>query len=155
LRKSEILGLKWEDVDFRSDNIHLLDSKSGKGRTVPMNEEVRSLMNGLTRSRFIGEYVFCKQDGKPYSNIKKTYHRARRKAGLDDVRFHDLRHTTGSWLAQQGTDLLTISEVLGHATMAMTRRYAHLSPSMKRRAMDRLGKEVVTGMVTNESDERI
>lgn len=118
LRQSEILKLTEAN---RHDGILLLDAetKSGRPRAVP--DVPVQLPLGIT-----------------YATLRTYYERARQKAGLPNVRFHDLRHTTASWLIANGADMVQVRDLLGHANLAVTSRYAHLQPGAIHNAADRL-----------------
>lgn len=146
MRRTEILNLKWRDVDFRRDLINLFDTKNGETREVPMNEVVKKILIGIPKHPE-SPYIFChhgdKFDGKPYKDVKKSFFTALKKAGIIrevKFRFHDLRHTAASHLVMNGVDLKTVQEILGHKSFEMTLRYAHLSPGHKKKAVDRLGE---------------
>lgn len=83
---------------------------------------------------------FDRSTGKPYKDLKKSFATVCRKAGIRDFHFHDLRHTFASQLVMAGVDLTTVKELLGHKTLTMTLRYAHLAPSHKVKAVDVLDK---------------
>jgi len=135
MRKSEILGLKWPDVDLRQRIVYIYETKGGKSRKVDINDW---LAETLIRRRKHPEspYVFCNKDGIPYGNIRKSFESAKRRAGIKDFRFHDLRHTFASHLVMAGIGLKTVQELLGHQTYQMTLRYAHLSPDHRRAAVN-------------------
>lgn len=143
MRKGEILGLKWHDVDFRRNIIYLYQTKNGERREIPMNEQVK---NALVKVRKHPEspYIFCDKDGKPFGDIKKTFLTALKKSGILNFRFHDLRHTFASHLVMSGVDLNTVRELMGHKSLEMTLRYSHLSPDHKKRAVDILGQRMDT-----------
>jgi len=112
-------------------------------RELLMNDVVyRSL---LAIRRIPGSpWVFCKKNGERYGNVRKAFEGAKKRAGITDFRFHDLRHTFASHLVMAGVDLKTVQELLGHKSFEMTLRYAHLSPEHKKAALDILGKKMVT-----------
>ena len=143
MRRGEILSLKWDDIDFEHRIIHLLNTKSRKKREVPMNQGVFRALNAVTRHSK-SEYVFCKKDGSVIGDIKKSFSTALKKSGIKDFRFHDLRHTAASQLVMAGIDLNTVRELLGHSSLAMTMRYAHLSPDHKKQAVDALSSRIDT-----------
>ena len=105
--------------------MYIYNSKSGKSRKVDINDW---LVETLIRVRKHPEspYVFCNKDGKSYGDIRKSFDNAKRRAGIKDFRFHDLRHTFASHLVMAGVDLKTVQELLGHHTYEMTLRYSHL-----------------------------
>jgi len=87
------------------------------------------------------EFVFTNpRTGRPLSDLQTGFKAACRKAAVGDVRFHDLRHTAATYMVLGGIDLVTVKEILGHATIQMTMRYAHPTPENKRRAIDVLSE---------------
>lgn len=143
MRRGEIFGLKWQNIDIKRGIIYLLDTKNGEKRELPMNDAVKKALIGV-RKNPISSYVFCNPNGKPYQDTKRAFHTALNKAGIKNFRFHDLRHTFASQLVMLGVDLNTVRELLGHKTIEMTLRYSHLSPSHKKRATDLLSTKFDT-----------
>jgi len=137
MRQGEIFNLKWDDIDLNAGLIHLLKTKSGYAREVPMNENVRDVLERVKRPRG-AEYVFSSYQNKPFDNVKRSFKTALKKAGIENFRFHDLRHTFASHLVMKGVDLLTVKELLGHKTIEMTLRYSHLSGEHKMKAVQAL-----------------
>ncbi len=132
MRKSELLGLKWTQVNSDQGIISVLESKNHERRDIPMNETVKAALEGIERK---GEHVFCTADGQTFANVRRSFDTAVRKSGIQDFRFHDLRHTFASNLVMEGVDIMTVRELLGHKTLDMTLRYAHLAPNHKTRAV--------------------
>ena len=140
-RKGELLGLEWSRVDLEANVIRLRasDTKAGKARLVPVNEAAREAL--LRRFEYRGKrcpdaaWVFCGPDGERIVSVKSSFRHALRSAGIAGVRFHDLRHTCGSWLAQKGVPIGHIAAVLGHSTLRMSERYSHLAPANARDAV--------------------
>jgi integrase len=132
-RKSEILNLRWEDV---GDNVILLrTTKNGKSRLVPLSRSAEAVITGIPRR---SEYLFPSPSGKgPLREIRKTWVRACRIAGLKDLRLHDLRRTVASLLIQSGTSMPEIAKVLGHSNSYITQVYARLDNGCERRALDK------------------
>jgi len=154
MRRGEILGLKWRDVDIKRNVLYLHNTKNGEKREVPINEQVKtSLIN--TRRNPNSEYIFCKKDGSPIGDIKKSFLTALRKSGIKDFHFHDLRHTFASQLVMSGIDLNTVRELLGHKSVQMTLRYSHLSPNYKSRAVDVLSKKMDTIWTPSIKSEKV
>jgi integrase len=151
MRKSEILNLKWRDIDIKRGIIHLLDTKNGEKREVPMNEIVQKTIIGVLKNPE-SQYVFCNKEGKPYENVRKSFSTALKNAGIINFRYHDLRHTFASQLVMSGVDLNCVRELLGHKSLAMTLRYSHLSPDHKKRAVDILGKRMDTIWTLEDKD---
>lgn len=150
LRQGELLGLQWDDVDFTNGQINvrhnlvrskLTTTKNRKGRLVPLGDEVAAALKSSRHLR--GRFVFCDADGhwlKP-SECKWPLYRACAKAGLRRVGWHVLRHSFASHLVIRGVPLNTVRELMGHATMTMTLRYAHLSPDVKHDAVRTLDRK--------------
>lgn len=143
MRRSEILNLRWHDIDFQRGIIYLLDTKNGAKREVYINDLVKRALIKV-RKHPGSSYIFCNKDGRPYHNIRKSFWTALKKSGIINFRFHDLRHTFASQLVMAGVDINTTRELLGHKDIRMTLRYAHLSPDHKKRAVDILGKRMDT-----------
>ncbi|MDD5108876.1 MAG: site-specific integrase [Candidatus Omnitrophica bacterium] len=154
MRKGEILGLKWHDIDIKRNIIHLYDTKNGEKREVPMNEVVQKTVIGVLKNPE-SQYVFCNKDNKPYGNVRKSFFTALKKAGIINFRFHDLRHTFASQLVMSGVDLNTVRELLGHKSIEMTLRYSHLSPDHKKRAVDVLGKRMDTLWTLGDNNKKL
>jgi len=148
MRKSEILNLKWKNVDLTNGIIFLTDTKNGRMREIPICTLLYDKIQECKKLA-VGEYVFCSSKGKPYSkDIRTMFLRILDKARISDFRFHDLRHTAASYLVMQGVDLLTVKEILGHQRIEMTLRYAHLSPLHKKSAIELLGMKIAEATAT-------
>jgi integrase len=138
MRRGEILGLKWENVDLKHGFILLDKTKNGTRREIPVDGTLRATLTALPR-RLDLPYVFFNPDtGLPYGDIKTGFNRACRKAGIKDFHFHDLRHTFASHLVMAGQDITTVKELLGHKSLTMTLRYAHLAPAHAVKAVELL-----------------
>lgn len=127
LRKANVLGLKWSQVDMarRTAWIHADQAKARRAIAVPLNEEAMSVLQGeLGKSR---EHVFT-YNGAPIKQVNtKAWQKALKRAGISNFRWHDLRHTWASWHVQAGTPLHVLQELGGWQTADMVRRYGHLS----------------------------
>ncbi len=138
MRKSEILKLKWDNVDMQHGFILLNKTKNGERRELPINKTLRATLNKLPR-RFVGKdgekelaaYVFHDPVTlKPYGNVKRSFNSAVKNAGITDFHFHDLRHTYASLAMMSGKiDIATLSKLLGHKSLKQTMKYAHLAPA--------------------------
>ena len=142
MRKSEILNLKWENVDLIHGFILLDKTKNGERREIPINNTLRETFKSLTRRLDVPYVFYDPKTGKPYKDVKRSFHTALRRAKIKDFRFHDLRHTFASHLVMAGVDLTTVKELLGHKDIKMTLRYAHLAPSHKVKAVDILDNTI-------------
>lgn len=144
MRKSEIMGLKWERISLDKDlgfnaRVTLYDTKNGEPRGVPLNTDAIAALTALEPNpdRRTGS-VFKRANGEDWGQIRTAFEKAVERAGLPDFRFHDLRHTAASHLAMRGRPMKEIQEVLGHKSFSMTLRYAHLSPTHLRTAVESL-----------------
>ena len=125
-RASELLGLSWTDVNFDDNIAHLDDSKNGLPKTLTFTDLTR---NELLKFREIGSHLIfpsCTDRSKPMSYYR-YWRKALKRAGVQSLRLHDLRHTCGSWLAANGADFIEIQAKLGHKSPASTMRYVHLN----------------------------
>lgn len=134
LRRGELLGLEWTDVSFvgRFLKVKASNAKSKLSRTMPLNNEALEVLkkwrgqNSTTRFLFEG-----KEAGKAITDVKKTWGTVLDIAMINGFNFHDPRHHFASKLVMAGVDLNTVRELLGHADLKMTLRYAHLAPEHK------------------------
>ena len=154
MRRGELLDLQWKNIDFNQGLIHLLKTKSGKQRVIPMNEFVRTALMGIHRHPKC-PYVFVGPDGEPLKDVRRGYASALKAAGIENFRFHDLRHTFASQLAMGGVDLNTIRELLGHSDLKTTLIYAHLSKDHKFRAVKHLGSCIETALIPGPENQVI
>jgi len=124
-RQGELLALKWRNIDFESGNLVIEKSKGGSPRTVPIRPDM--LKELVTRRQLPEAPVIVTDAGTPPKalSVSQAFRRAARKAGRPDLRFHDTRHLAGSRLLAAGASLPMVADMLGHATLAMSRRYAH------------------------------
>ena len=147
-RKGEILKLRWSEVD--GDCLNLARTKTGP-RRVWLSQSGQAIL--ARQPRAAGPYVFPSpmHPDKPLSNALHFWHRARKEAGLDDVRLHDLRHTVASQAVARGVPLSTVARMLGHADPKMTLRYAHVDDRDLQAAAERIGKTIEAAMETGAS----
>lgn len=149
MRFGEITNLTWQDVDFENNIITIKDPKNRESRSAYITRDMRYLLLEKFRREMPksqSELLFKDSNGNKIVHISKTFPRVVDKLGLNDgvddprdrVVFHTLRHTFASWLAIQGTPIYTIKELMGHKTLAMTERYSHLIPDIKREAVEKL-----------------
>jgi len=126
-RLGEVLTLKWEEVDLQNNCLRLKDSKTG-ARVIPLNDTAREVVLSIEK-KADNPYVFCgNKSGTHLVAIQKTWGRIRRKAGMPDLRIHDLRHSFASFAINNADlDLVHVQKLLGHKNIATTLRYAHLT----------------------------
>ena len=143
-RRGEALNAKKTDFDLERGSWLLPDPKGGKARHIPMNERAIDtvkaallLAQSLNHNFDQTEYVFANpRTGLPFEQIYYSWNTARKKAGLDDLRMHDLRHSFASAMVNSGMTLYDVKEILGHANIKTTQRYAHLSNHRLRKAAE-------------------
>lgn len=139
LRKAELLGLRWKDADLKAGVLTIPRSKNGESRHVPMTSAVRAILSRLPRPLDGSALVFPNGEGnRDLRWAEKAFPGAVADARIEDFRLHDTRHTFASRLAMEGVDVLTIKELGGWKSLSMVARYAHLSPSHRRQAIERL-----------------
>jgi integrase len=127
-RRNEITQAKWEHVDWQRRTLLVPVSKSGKPRTIALNGAAIALLRSVSRVQS-SEHVFPSPfTGHPFASLFYPWDRIRRRAGLTDVRLHDLRHSFASFLVNHGVSLYVVQGLLGHSQVRMTQRYAHLVP---------------------------
>jgi integrase len=142
-RKMEVLGLTWQQVDLGRAMITLLDTKNGEPRSIPVTGQAFAVMQGHAKVRRLDTaLVFPRADGRRPVDVRHAWYEALRRAGVDDFRFHDLRHSTASYLAMNGATLVEIADVLGHKTLSMVKRYSHLSEAHTRGVLERMTSAV-------------
>jgi integrase len=126
MRRGELLGLTWEQI--RHGFIYLRETKSGKARQIPIGADAATVLAGLRKKNHLASpFVFADSQGKRFYEAKRSFASACRRVGVEDFRFHDLRRTFASHLVMTGIGLKAVQELLGHADLTMTMRYAHLS----------------------------
>lgn len=150
MRRGEILNLRWGDVNLQARILTVQRSKSGKKRNIPLDDTLFQTLRELP-SRFAKGCVFPSPTNadEPVQEIKRQIRNAFRRAGLEGVRFHDLRHTFASHLVMNGVDLKTVQELLGHASLTTTQRYAHLAPAHRTKAVKVLDAVFASGTKTD------
>jgi integrase len=137
MRRNEVFNLKWSQVDLENRKITVINTKNNESRVIPINQTLFKEFLTLSK-KSNGEYVFPSKDGDAFKSIRKSFASALKRAGIEDFRFHDLRHTFGSQLVMQGVDIRTVQQVMGHKDIKMTMRYSHLSPEYVQEAIGRL-----------------
>ena len=144
-RKSEILTLKWDYVDFNLGLLHLPDSKTG-AKSVPLSNPAMELLKN-TPVILNNPYV-CpgRLEGAHLVGLQKTWERLRKEAGLMDVRLHDLRHCFASVGAASGLGLPIIGSLLGHKRASTTEKYAHLAVDPQKQAADKIAGELESAL---------
>lgn len=164
MRRGELLSLKWEQV--RNGFIYLQNTKTNEPRQIPINDTLAELFEEMKKRNPGARYVFTyqkekKEEVKEVGNLKilkfndepmlenkHSFETAVKKAGIEHCRFHDLRHTFASHLLMNGANIKDVQELLGHKTLEMTLRYAHLSAEHKKKAVN-----LLNGLTTPDLQE--
>ena len=129
MRQSELMGLKWQDVNLKDGFIILHETKNGDRRRVPLSGLALTLLNEHSKIRRLDTPLLFPSERNPQKpiNLRSAFEYAMKRAEIKEFHWHDLRHCTASYLAMNGASLAEIAEILGHKTMQMVKRYAHLS----------------------------
>jgi integrase len=144
MRLGEIMGLSWSDIDINKGRIVLQETKNGERRTVPLVGKALDAMKKHNQVRRLGSnYIFPSKNGKKPACIRVAWNNAIAKAEVENFHFHDLRHSTASYLAMNGASLAEIADILGHKTLQMVKRYAHLSDSHVAGVLEDMNKKVL------------
>ena len=153
LRAGEIHGLTWADVNFEAGTLYIRDPKNKHSRHAYISPEITSVLQRRCTGKNKAEFIFPATTGTQRISISDTFEKVVKELGLNKdisdgrqkVVFHTLRHTFASWLVQKGTPLYTVAELMGHTSLEMRQRYAHLAPDTMRKAA--LG---LSGMLRND-----
>lgn len=145
-RKMEILGLKWKDIDIERKIVTLHETKNGERRLLPLAGHALELMQEHSKMVDIkSELVFPTKNvhsrSRPAS-IRSAWGNTLKQAEINDFRFHDLRHSAASYLAMNGASMAEIAEVLGHKTLNMVKRYAHLSEAHTAKVVESMNRKI-------------
>ena len=151
MRQGEIMSLTWDDVDLHQGRVTLHETKNGERRVVPLAGRALNLLNQHAKVRRLDTPLLF--PGKPSTDKNGKVHyksmdlrapwlATLEKAGIEDFRFHDLRHSAASYLAMNGASLAEIAEVLGHKTLQMVKRYAHLSEAHTAGVVARMNERI-------------
>ena len=137
MRRSEIVSLRWMDVDMLHDRVMLPQNKNGECRIVYLNKFAEMAFASLPfdENTKPTDRIF---PGVTPERVSVAFRRTCRALGVVDFRFHDLRHTAASWLRMSGADIHTVAQLLGHKDLRMAARYQHLSPSFLAEAVGTL-----------------
>ena len=140
-RRSEIISLRWDDVDWTAGELRLRDAKTGP-RMVLMTPAVAGVLEAIPRIPDNPYAIAGMKPGAPLSNINQHWARLRARAGLEDVRIHDLRHSYASRALALGESLTMIGKLLGHVKVGTTARYAHLARDTEKVSATRVGDSI-------------
>lgn len=143
-RLNEVLSLRWGQVDLSAGRIILHDTKNKERRVLPLTGHAREVIRDWSQVRRIDTDLLFPNSRHPDRpiDIRGPWNTAIAKAGITDFRFHDLRHSAASYLAMNGATLAEIAEVLGHKTLQMVKRYAHLSEAHTSKVVARMNERI-------------
>jgi integrase len=158
LRQSEILNLRWPQVDLSRRTIMILEQKNKSKDTLPFNETVARVLAARARVRDgRTDHVFYNEMGGRLDsrNLLRAFYSATKRAGIQKLRFHDLRHTFATRLVQAGVDIYTVQKLGRWKTISMVMRYAHHYPESLRSGVEVLDKlkKVITNLSYSEKKE--
>ena len=136
-RRGELCAARWEDIDLRQGTIRLPETKAGRPHLLPLPQAAIAILES-SPSRMKSEWIFPSKSAAGHIvEPAKAWQRIRKRAGVKNVRIHDLRHTLASWLVGAGYNLSLIGRALNHSQIATTERYAHLAMDPVREALER------------------
>ena len=140
-RKTELRTLRWEHVDLVRGQLRFLHTKNGERRGVPVAQMALEVLRAWHALRGASAWVFPRADGRAPVDLDSAWQGAIGRAGIADFHMHDFRHSCASYLAMSGASLLEIAEVLGHKTLAMVRRYSHLTENHTKSVVERMAQQ--------------
>lgn len=146
-RRGELFRLQWEDVDFNRKSLALVMRGKRKSYTrhIPLNKEVYETLLAWRKMRPLSDImIFPSKNGSKFDNIQTSWENLRKEAKINNFRWHDMRHHFASRLVMNGVPLNTVRELLGHTSVEMTLRYAHLAPEQKEKAVATLDRVIAT-----------
>lgn len=150
-RKNEIVRLRWDDVDRAARELRLSDTKTGP-RSIPLTPAVEAVLNGIPRKGDNPWVIAGKKAGTHMRNVDTVWTRLRAKAGLRDVRIHDLRHSWASRALALGESLSMIGKLMGHGQVATTARYAHLARDTEKASAVKVGGSIGADIFGPDAD---
>jgi integrase len=151
MRRGEILTLRWDQI--RNGFIYLEKTKNKNNREIPINDDLAEALKEIRKEQGLtSKHIFI-YNSRTIQRVERAFKGALRRAGIQDFKFHDLRHTFASHVIMRGGSLKDVQELLGHKTMTMTLRYSHLSQEHKRKAVNLLNG--LTGSVKSDMSQNV
>lgn len=140
LRQGELFNLEWDMVDLEKCSLIISGeiTKNSSSRFIPLNDEAFEVLKHVNKQSSKFGLVFSSKNDKPFNSVKRAWSTLRKRANIQQFRWHDLRHHFASRLVMAGVDLNTVRELLGHSDIKTTLRYAHLAPEHKVNAVQKL-----------------
>ena len=152
-RRNEIVKLRWEDVDMEAGELRLPDGKTG-ARLVPLSPAAAAVLGGLRRVAGNPWVIPGSKPGRPLADLQPVWKRVRNRAGLEEVRIHDLRHSFASRALALGEGLPMIGKLLGHTQVQTTARYAHLARDSVKASASRIADSIGADILTRVAEVR-
>jgi integrase len=146
-RRNEVTHARWDYLDWEKRTLLVPVAKSGKPRTIALNGAAITLLRSIPRLDFNPYILPSPVTGEPSPSLFFPWQRIRTRAGLPDLRLHDLRHSFASFLVNNGVSLYVVQGLLGHANTKYTQRYAHLTPDTLRDAAETVGTVIAGATV--------
>ncbi len=157
MRRSEIVKLRWKDVDFEDGSIYVAETKNDEPRTIPMSEALFSTLQDM-KKKSVSEFVFITPDGQPYSSLsawKRAWSTALKRSSIEKGRFHDFRHTfISNLIVKEKEDFATVMALSGHKDITMLKRYSHTQEEAKKAAINKLGKHFEKSSIDTYMDTK-
>ena len=151
-RKNEIVTLRWDDIDRTAGEIRIRDAKTG-ARRIPLTPAVERVLAGIARTDGNPWVIAGKLPGDHLKNLDQIWLRLRPRAGLDDVRIHDCRHSYASRALAIGEGLPMIGKLLGHRRVTTTARYAHLARDTEKASAVKVGRSIGADILNNDAED--
>jgi integrase len=147
-RLSEVLNLRWDQVDFGAGTVVLAETKAGRPQLVALNGPARRVLMELHTAKKSAWVLPSADAQRPLSRtaIENAWQKIRAAAGLEDVRLHDLRHTVGTYAGQTGANAFQVRDLLRHTDLSMTGRYVNRAEDPVRTLSDRVGERIAAGL---------
>ncbi|MDE2039548.1 MAG: site-specific integrase [Elusimicrobia bacterium] len=148
MRQSEIFNLRWKEVDLAHETISVTHTKSKKLREIPIHPELKAFFELMPQT---SPYVLCDKAGQKMvfdGAIRKAFERLKKDLGMPELTFHALRHNFASELISKGADIRTVQEYMGHSSLRMLQRYAHVNKGIWRSTIQLLGNDSLQNSTT-------
>ena len=142
LRRNEVLRLKWENINLELGLATIAKTKNGEMALQPLSPPAIRVLHAIPKYSKNPFVIVGMKPGKPRYDLNKAWARIKKRAQIEDVRLHDLRHTCGTWLAQHGVDIMIIKNVLNHKDLKSTLVYVKHSVDQQRQALDIYGNSI-------------
>jgi integrase len=145
MRRGELLSLRWSQI--AGGFIYLHETKTDEARQIPTGQDLEAVLKRIRQRQWARglkvEHIFCDEKGRPFQDVKRSFSSACKRSGINDFRFHDLRHTFASHYVMRGGSIKGLQKILGHKDIHMTMRYSHLSKEFAREEV-----QIMNGLIS-------